>query len=84
MEHFENEEKLFVENDYPHTDAHMMEHKNLTEKVLELNHNRDYVFSENVEDFLFSWLKNHILDQDMQFAGFMRIKSSSDGNNQDL
>lgn len=70
-EHFDHEESIFKEYNYPLIDKHKREHKRLTDKVLELNHNRNYIFPENVEEFLFSWLKNHIMEEDMKFADFL-------------
>ena len=74
IRHFENEEKLFSKHGYPEKDEHISEHRKLTEKIIELNRNRDYVFSDNVEDFLFSWLRNHIIKDDIKFAEFMWLK----------
>ncbi|MCG8452297.1 MAG: bacteriohemerythrin [Spirochaetales bacterium] len=70
-EHFENEEALHSQYNYPQKEAHKEEHRRLSEKVLRLNKERNYVFSTEVEGFLFSWLKNHILESDQKFANFL-------------
>lgn len=71
IEHFENEEKLLTQYNYPDKDEHIRNHKDLTSKVMDLNKSRDYVFSVNVEDFLYSWLKDHIMDDDKEIVSYI-------------
>ncbi len=72
--HFSSEEALFEEYGYPDAEAHIKEHKELTGKVLDLNKNKTYIFPDNVADFLYEWLKEHILDCDMKYAEFFQQK----------
>ena len=73
--HFDTEEKYFKEYDYPGTDDHKKEHKDLTEKALELQ--REYregalTISFDLLDFLYDWLKDHTSDSDKKFAEFLK------------
>ena len=72
--HFTSEESYFARYDYPEMAAHVREHQELTQKVLDLNKNKTYIFPDNVADFLYSWLKGHILECDMKYADFFRQK----------
>ncbi len=74
IEHFANEEDLFRETDYPFSEDHIKEHRILSEKVIELNRNRNYAFSDNVEEFLYNWLKDHIMEEDFKFAEYYHKK----------
>lgn len=70
--HFRNEEKLFKEHGYPHQEAHIREHRRLTEKVRELNKERNCVFPGNIAEFLSSWITDHILQEDKAFAYYLK------------
>jgi voltage-gated potassium channel len=69
--HFETEERLMKENDYPGCSEHIREHQELTQKVLELNQDKSYVFTDSVIEFLVSWLKHHILESDKELGKFL-------------
>ncbi len=70
--HFSSEEKFFLAHNYPDAESHIDEHKKLTDKVLDLNKNKTYIFPDNVSGFLSSWLKDHILESDMRYANYLR------------
>jgi len=70
--HFSSEEKFFLARNYPEAEAHIDEHKKLTDKVLDLNRSKTYIFPDNVAGFLSSWLKDHILESDMRYAKYLR------------
>jgi voltage-gated potassium channel len=69
--HFKNEEQVYKDYDYPLLEEHALEHVNLTEKVMQLNANKKYIFSDDVAAFLTTWLTHHILEEDLKFAAFL-------------
>jgi voltage-gated potassium channel len=74
MVHFKNEEEIMKKYDYPEIDTQIREHRNLTQKVMELNRHKRYIFSENIIDFLYSWLVNHIMVTDKKLGQFLSEK----------
>jgi hemerythrin-like metal-binding protein len=79
--HFEHEERLMQQNGYPGFEAHKGIHEELARRVGEF---RD-VFQrapksfdhEELMVFLTNWLKQHILEKDMEFAAFFKKKQLS-------
>ena len=68
--HFETEEKLFKQYDYPGYDEHKKEHDDLTAQAVDLQtkfHDGSATISFDVLDFLHGWLIDHTtgLDRDM-------------------
>lgn len=75
VSHFDTEEKYFKTYSYPGTDEHKKEHKELTEKALELQsayREGNLTISFDLLDFLYDWLKDHTSDSDKKFADFLR------------
>ena len=72
--HFDAEEKLFDKHDYPAKESHAQEHRELAQKVVDLNYNQSYIFPDNVAEFLSSWLKDHIIGSDMDYVDFLKHK----------
>lgn len=72
--HFRNEEEVMRRTGYPDLQAHQDEHRKMTHEVMELYKDKRNLFSENVADFLRSWLTNHILDVDHRLAVFLKGK----------
>lgn len=72
MEHFENEENLMRQHQYPEIEEHIKEHKKLMKTVMELNKEKKYIFPANVSEFLNSWLIDHILTTDMKYREYLR------------
>ncbi len=72
--HFTYEEGLLMKHGYPTYTAHKAEHGSLAEKVVFMQdmfkegHPPD---SAMLLEFLKVWLKEHILDQDKQYAPFL-------------
>jgi len=71
MEHFENEENLMRQYQYPEIEEHIREHKRLMRTVMELNKEKKYIFPANVSEFLNSWLIDHILTTDMKYKEYL-------------
>jgi len=72
--HFGNEERIFKKYNYPGLEEHQKEHRELVDKLVKLNKDKQYIFAENVADFLTSWLVDHILGSDMQYVNYFREK----------
>jgi voltage-gated potassium channel len=70
--HFSQEEVLMTSHQYPDLEEHQILHKRLTRKVIELNRDKDFIFSSTIWDFLENWLTEHILVADKAFARFLR------------
>ena len=71
--HFKTEEKYFDQFNYPETITHKLEHSNLVKKVVEFRtefQNGRQSMTIDVLNFLVSWLKNHILVEDMKYSIF--------------
>jgi hemerythrin len=77
VNHFETEENLFKENNYPEYEAHKNQHDDLTGQVVELQNKfreGSATISFEVLDFLSEWLTNHTLDSDQKYVVFMNSK----------
>lgn len=74
VEHFQTEERYFVDLSYPDAAAHKKEHDELTEQVLKLQAQfaeGDLVISFELLDFLYDWLMKHTSDTDLKFRRFL-------------
>ena len=75
--HFEREEKLMKENNYPDFDNHVAKHREMIEKVNQsvedYKNDPDHAISDTVE-FLRSWLINHICKTDREYTSFFNDK----------
>jgi voltage-gated potassium channel len=75
VQHFTHEEGYMRKYDYPGMEVQIREHRSFTRQVMELNKDKKYVFPENVSDFLYSWLKHHIMDIDKELGRFLRERN---------
>ncbi len=70
--HFSREEELMASLNYSRLDPHKKQHQNFTKKISEfkamLMANYSVSIAEEVNLFLFNWLTNHILIEDMRFS----------------
>ena len=75
--HFVAEEVLMGAVGYPFLPDHMRKHKLLVKQINEFSDRvsaDDYVSNNEVLDFLYDWLINHILMEDMKCADIYRSK----------
>jgi len=75
--HFDHEEKLMKDNNYPGVDEHIKQHIEMiikVNKIVEDYQNKpDYAINEAVE-FLRCWLVNHIQKTDQEYTEFFHGK----------
>lgn len=70
--HFETEEALFSELDYPNKDVHIMEHQFFIKKIDKFfdtdidEHQLDSL--KKLTDFVMGWVLHHILNTDNEYA----------------
>lgn len=69
--HFEREEKLMEENEYPDIVAHKAQHKKMfaqVETFVELYNEKGHDALDEISDFLSNWLINHINGTDKEYS----------------
>ncbi|MCP5046348.1 MAG: hemerythrin family protein [bacterium] len=72
--HFDSEEKMLVEHNYPLLKIQQSEHLAFVKKVEEYNQKlKDGTLELNMEivKFLTNWLKEHIMGNDQEYGPFM-------------
>ena len=76
--HFEREETHLDAIGYPGLDTHRVQHDDFADQVTDmLKQYRSHAFEEGdtrLKDFLWSWLKSHILIEDQRYAAWTRAK----------
>ena len=76
--HFNNEEKMLEEKNYPELDIQKQEHNKLTEQVIELQtkfRDGSATISFEVLDFLSDWLTTHTMGSDQKYSAFIINKT---------
>ncbi len=72
--HFEREEKLMSENDYPDFEAHKAQHQNMIDEVnsfVALYQEKGHDSLSEIVDFLKAWLINHINGTDKKYSSYL-------------
>lgn len=77
--HFKYEERYLTENGYPEVDGHKEKHEVFVAKYHELNEKlKDGIDPEKIvleiENFMGSWLTQHILVEDQRYARYFQEK----------
>ncbi|KIL97332.1 Hemerythrin [Paramagnetospirillum magnetotacticum MS-1] len=76
--HFEREETHLDAIGFPGLDAHRVQHDDFADQVADmLRQYRDSPFDAGdtrLKDFLWTWLKGHILIEDQRYAAWARAK----------
>ncbi|MEY8214112.1 MAG: bacteriohemerythrin [Colwellia sp.] len=71
--HFESEEKLLKEINYPKRSSHIQKHRALADKFEQIKQKLDTYNAENHDKialFLYRWLANHILKEDLDYKSY--------------
>lgn len=82
-EHFQHEEKLMSENDYPLFDKHSEQHSDLVTSIFTINErleNDPAKASAETMQFVKKWLCDHILKNDMDFADYLKRRAKQTKN----
>lgn len=77
LTHFVTEELLFHWHDYPEDEAHTKEHTDFVAAVKSWKKRYDAgteELSEEIMEFLKSWLLNHILKSDKAYAPYLKAR----------
>lgn len=76
--HFEHEERIMEEVDYPERESHILAHKALARQVgifaAQYKKSPKTFDSHELMEFLSVWLNEHIMKLDMDFATFHNTK----------
>jgi len=77
IKHFEHEEHLMNESNYPDIDIHKKQHSDFVGEVAKLKEEiaqatGSLSFSLTVNKVIVNWLTSHILDSDMKMAAYYR------------
>jgi len=75
--HFDREEVMLKENNYPEFDAHKEQHESMISQVSEFIHEYQQHNERTIDDviqYLKSWLINHINGCDQEYAHFLKDK----------
>jgi hemerythrin len=77
LSHFATEEKFFDQYEYPESELHKNQHKDLVQQVaaLQKKHNDgEKVLTMDVMNFLRDWLQDHIVGCDTKFGPYLNSK----------
>jgi hemerythrin len=73
--HFAVEESLMRLLSFPDTEAHVEEHRSLTEQLDKLRKRaQDFEVANGLSNFIQTWLVNHVNDFDREFVGHFLAK----------
>lgn len=74
--HFEREEELFLNSDYPESDKHLEMHKDITKTVKDIatiyKTDPSAINIGEVLEFLKKWLTNHIMKADQGYVEYLK------------
>jgi len=80
IQHFQSEEKLMDQVNYPARAAHKLKHEALTKDVKDLKEkfaSGRAVLSMTLSTFLADWLRHHIKEEDMALIKFMQSHTTA-------
>lgn len=73
--HFEREEELFLNSEYPDSDKHLEMHKDITKTVKDIaqvyKSDPTAINIDEVLEFLKKWLTNHIMKADQGYVKYL-------------
>jgi hemerythrin len=76
VKHFNREEKMFENTEYPHIEAHKKRHAELKKTVKEVvdlfSREPDLLNFDEVMTFLKNWLINHIARHDKEYVDYIK------------
>ncbi|MFH1853584.1 MAG: bacteriohemerythrin [Candidatus Neomarinimicrobiota bacterium] len=74
--HFNREEEIYNKHGFPELEEHKIQHRQLIQQVLDVSkkiiaEGKTADLSDELFEFLKSWLVNHILEEDLKFKAFL-------------
>lgn len=75
--HFEREEQMMSENDYPDFEVHKVKHQEMIKQVesfVELYNEKGHDALQDISEFLTVWLINHINGTDKEYSQYLNDK----------
>jgi len=77
VRHFTSEEALMKESQYPDYDRHKAQHDNFVKEIINIvnrfkKEGDTTSINETINNFVVSWLKEHIMDSDKDLAEFYK------------
>ncbi len=72
--HFQSEENLMIDCNYPDIDQHKLSHMHLINKFVMKTHGMELgkYSPKEVEDFLVDWLVSHIKNEDRKISEYLK------------
>jgi len=70
--HFQHEERIMLEHDYPDLHNHKQQHENLRRQTMALCENLNLVTGRDMLRFLKDWWVGHIQEQDKAYSPYLR------------
>lgn len=71
--HFQHEEQVMRECDYPRFYDHKLEHEHLRQRTLDFHNNLDLVTGRDMLRFLKEWWREHIQKSDKAYASYLQM-----------
>ncbi|SKA09590.1 hemerythrin [Trichlorobacter thiogenes] len=75
--HFQAEEMLLKQHDYPHLEEHQQAHQHILSRFAHLQaefHDSPAAMQQNLMQFLLDWLISHTKNVDQQYGPFLNSK----------
>jgi hemerythrin-like metal-binding protein len=72
LTHFQYEERIMQEANYPQLATHKLEHERMRQRTLELRANFSQVKASELLRFLKEWWTNHIQAEDRSYAPYLK------------
>ena len=73
LNHFQHEERIMRECDYPQLSAHRAEHERMKQRTLDIRTNIEVVTNRDILQFLKDWWTNHIQDVDKSYSPYLAM-----------
>jgi hemerythrin-like metal-binding protein len=72
LTHFEHEEQIMRDCDFPGLAVHKAEHSRMKQRTLDLREHIGLVTGKDVLYFLKDWWTNHIQEEDKSYSAYLR------------
>jgi hemerythrin-like metal-binding protein len=71
--HFQHEEEMMRDSDYPALASHLLLHEKLKRRTMDLRNNLTLVTGRDLLVFLKDWWCNHIQDEDKKYSPYLGV-----------